>query len=245
MTDWDELQRLAEQGDEQAALEALKTAWENTGYYSNESRRLHSLLGIACRRLPSVRAHFTSARNASTPEFEARRNVPAWLALNRALDDDQYTLDWFDQARAAGRKPTRWSMLEQVVIRRGDPADFLWLHGGPVHALREAVMLYLCLLAPHRGFVDASLPEMPFEQVLSLFPLEDRRARTDGEREIELEQTKEIGLVIAAFEAVNPDDHSLRKLADELLDSPVLREGLFTWEERSTLGPPRTRRHGL
>jgi hypothetical protein len=124
MTDWDEMQRLAEQGDEQSVLHALDTAWANTTRHSREFARLMEVVTIACRRLPVVRAHFVSTRDARTPEFEAQKNVADWIALNRALDDDQHTLDWFDQARVAGRKPRAWSMLEQIVIRRGDPPTF-------------------------------------------------------------------------------------------------------------------------
>jgi hypothetical protein len=86
------------------------------------------------------------------------------------------------------------------------------------------------------------LIEKPLEHVLALIPCEERRPRTERERKIEIEQAKEVALVIAAFEALNDGDHSLRELADGLLDSETLRGGFFSWEQRATLGPWRAQR---
>ncbi len=233
MTDWSDVRFQVERGDDSLVLELVRRLWGEVTDLLERRRDFMPVLAAACRRFPTVRAHFISMRDAQTPAFGARNGVSDWLALNEALDDSPRILEWFDQSRSAGHTPPPFSILEEAVLQRGRPADYLaWLPGGPEAALRESVRAYLWTLGTCRalGFD----PEASLESLLEEIALVDREPRTKDERVLVSGLLRQLAMTIAAFEAVEPGNVSMRKLACDLLGAEFMSAALFSWEDRQT-----------
>lgn len=143
---------MAAAGRHEEALEEIVWVWGHMGESMPQTERIRGSM-VTLHAAPLIEAHepaaawFRAARDEAEASLRAGEggdgDLADWIAINRALGEDERTLAWIDRVKGTpeGHETLGWflSQVQSLLVREERWADLGAIHPDPVFSVRRSV----------------------------------------------------------------------------------------------------------